>query len=119
MAFLREMLKVELLTLVACFGVAIVWKILRGSLRPAGRLVLRSLFGGGVAGLLRLQLLAASLAFALVYLASALKSAGSGALPPVPDYALALLGSSQAAFLCAAAWRILRPSGNLRKDEEK
>lgn len=102
MAFLREMLRIELATLVACFGVAIVWKIVRGMLRPAGRMILGRLLGGGVAGLLRLQLLAASLVFALVYLASSLRSAGSGALPPVPNYVLTLMSGSQAVFLGAA-----------------
>lgn len=119
MAMLRQLVRVELAILAACFGVVFAWKIVRGMLRPEGRLALGRLFGGGVAGLPRMQLLAASLVFALVYLASSLRSAASGALPPIPDYALVLLGSSQAAFLGAAAWRILRPSGFLKNEEEK
>jgi hypothetical protein len=119
MALLRDLLRVEPAFLVACFGVVTIWKILRGIARPGRLRAFRNYCGGGIAGLLRLQMLALSAAFAVSYLASSLQSGGSGALPAIPNYALALLGSSQAAFLGAAAWRRLRPSGTLRNEGEK
>ncbi len=119
MEFLGSMVRIESAILVAGFAAIIVWRILRGALRPAGRLAFGHLFADGVMGLIRLQALVASLVFALVYLASTVESAGSGALPPVPGSALALMASSQAAFTGAAVWRFLRQSGTWRNEGEK
>lgn len=122
MALLRDVVRFELAILVACFSATIGWRILRATLRPESRLAFRSLFGGGIAGAVRVQLLVGSVVFALLYVASALQSAGTGALPRVPNYALALLAGSQAAFL-GAAWRSLRSFGTwrgiFRSGEEK
>jgi hypothetical protein len=116
MALLRDVVRVELASLFACLALTVAWKILRGILRPAGWRVFRSQFGGGMAGLLRLQMLALSVVFAGSYLAGSLRSAGSGALPAIPNYALVLLGSSQAAFLGAAVWCRMRLFGALRNE---
>lgn len=119
MAVLRLAIRFEMETLVACVALTVVWKLLRGIFRPGGLRALRDDCGGGMAGVLRLQMLALSVAFAVFYLADSLRTGGSGALPAIPNYALALLGSSQAAFLGAAAWRRLRPFGTLRNEGEK
>ena len=119
MVLLRDAIRVELGILVVCIVAIIFWKIARSALRRESRVAFRRACGGGVACALRMQVLAGSLLFALFYLASALRSAGGGALPPVPDYALVLLGGSQAVFAGAAAWRRLYLSGNLRNEGEK
>ena len=116
MALLRDVVRVELASLFVCLALTVAWKILRGILRPAGWRAFRSQFEGGVAGLIRLQTLALSVVFAVSYLAGSLRSAGSGALPAIPNDALVLLGSSQAAFLGAAAWRRMHLFGTLRNE---
>lgn len=113
MAILRDLVRVELAILVAG-SVAVIWKILRKFLRPGGLRPFRNYWGRGMAGAIRLQMLAGSLVFALVYLTMSLRSAGGGALPPIPNYAATILAGSQMVFLGAAAWRSLRPSGILR-----
>lgn len=119
MTFLQSTIRVELAILVASFVVLIAWKIVRGALRPESRAAFRRACGSGMASVIRLQVLAASLVFALWYLAAALQSVGRASLPPVPGYALALLSGSQAVFVSAAAWRVLRPSVDLRNEGEK
>jgi|GEM_PF-2525891 len=120
MAVLRELVHVEVAILAACLGAAVFWKLLRGVLRAGRQHALYILLGrGGMGRAIRLQLTVGSVAFALLYLASTLRAAGSGALPPVSDYALALLGGSQAAFLGAAIWSSLRRTVTLRNEGEK
>jgi hypothetical protein len=119
MTVLRAAVQYELALLVACIALTGAWKIVRGILRPGGLRAIRDCCGGGIAGALRWQMLALTVVFAGFYLAGSLQSAGSATLPAIPNYALALLGSSQAAFLGAAAWRRLRPIGTLRNEEEK
>jgi hypothetical protein len=118
MKLLQGMVRIELAILAACFGAVVGGKLLRGAVRwvrlPEKRKAL-----SGWTGALRLQLLAASLIIALLYLVALPKSAASGSLPPVPDYALALLAGSQMVFLAAMAQRLLRPFNILRNVGEK
>lgn len=119
MAALGNLVRFELAALVTCFALTVMWKILRGILRPGGMTAFRKKVGDGIAGLLRLQMLAASAVVAVFYLASAPQAAASGALPPVPKQVLLFLAGSQAIFLGAAAWRTLRAFSILRNEGEK
>ena len=56
----------------------------------------------------RVQLLIATLAVGMTYLANAVATADSGKLPDVPKWWLAGLGSSQSIYLGGKAWRLLR-----------
>jgi hypothetical protein len=72
-----------------------------------------------MAGALRLQMPVASLLVACLYLVRVRQSASSGSLPPVPEYALALLAGSQWLFLAVMARRLLRQFGISRNEGEK
>ena len=119
MAFLENMMRIESAILVAGFILVVGWKLLRAMLRPENRQALRRYFGEGISAIIRVQLLTGTLIFAFLYLAGLLQSAGSGAFPPIPNYAVALLAGSQAVFAGAAAWRSLRSFGILRNEGEK
>ncbi len=106
-----ELLRIELAALATCFAAVVVWKLWRGTVQW--------LRGPDTRGALRLQMLGASLAVAAYYLARLPSAAGTGSLPPVPAYALAVLAGSQAAFLVPAVGRLLRPLGSLRNEEGK
>jgi hypothetical protein len=119
MTFLREAVRLELAILVACFVTLVGWKILRDAVRRVGLPETRIALPSGIMGALRLQMPAASLVVALFYLVRLPQSAGSGSLPPVSEFALALLAGSQAVFLAVMAQRLLRPFGILRNEREK
>lgn len=119
MTVLREALRVELALLVAVCAAVVAWKILRGAVRWVRHPETRNALGGWMTGALRLQMPVASLLIALLYLAGLPRSAASGSLPPVPDFALAVLAGSQAVFLVVMARRLLVPFGVLRKVGEK
>ena len=119
MTVLREALRVELALLIACYAAVVAWKILRGAVRWVRHPETRIALGGWMAGALRLQMPAASLLIAVLYLAGLPQSAASGSLPPVPEYALALLAGSQSVFLVVMARRLLGPFGVLRNVGEK
>ncbi len=121
MNFLRDAVRIELVTLTAGFAVVVFWKLLRnivGGLLGTG---LRGALLGGAWGsvhgqtaqwqLAQWQLAAVSLILAFIYLLRLMQSADSGRLPPVPNGALALLAGSQALFLSSMAWRVLRRPG--------
>ena len=105
--------------LVAGFAAVLAWKILRGAVRWVRHPETRNARGGWMAGALRLQMPAASLLIACLYLVRVHQSAASGSLPPVPEYALALLAGSQTVFLAVMARRLLGPFGVLRNVGEK
>jgi hypothetical protein len=119
MTVLREVVRLELAILVACFTVAVLWKMLRAAVRMVNRPALDKILRSGITGALRLQMPVASLVVALLYLLRLPQSAGSGSLPPIPGFALALLACSQAAFLGVMARRLFRPSGILKNEGEK
>ncbi len=118
MTWLRDMIRVEAGILVAGFAVVIVCQVMRSVLTHESRIAFRRFCGGGLAGVVSIQLLAASLVFALCYLGSVLKTSERGALPSVPGYALALLAASQTLFVCVAVWRKVRSFGNLKNEGE-
>ncbi len=70
MIFLQDMIWIELVILVACFAVVLAWKILRGLMRLLRNRETRKALPGGIAGALRLQMPAASLVIAFLYLRS-------------------------------------------------
>ena len=109
----------ELALLIACFAAVLAGKILRGAAQWARHPENRNALRGGKSGGLRLQMLAASLVTALYYLSRLPRSAASGNLPPIPDYALAILAGSQIVFLAAMARSLLRPFGSLKSEGEK
>ena len=119
MTVLRAALRIELAILIAGCAAVVAWKILRGAARWARHPETRNALGGWMTGALRLQMPAASLVIACLYLARLSRSAGSGNLPPVPDYVLAILAGSQTVFLFVMARRLLRPFGILRNEGEK
>lgn len=119
MTFLQEVVRIELAILVASFAVVLGWKIMRGAVRWMRHPETRKAHPSGMAGVLQLQMPAASLVIAFLYLLRLPQSAGSGNLPPVPEYALALLAGSHAVFLSVMARRLLRPFGILRNEGEK
>jgi hypothetical protein len=119
MTVLREALRIELAALVAGFAAVLAWKILRGAVRWVRHPESREALGGWRTGALRLQMPAASLLIAFLYLVQLPQSAASCSLPPVPEYALALLAGSQGVFLAVMARRLLRPFGFLRNVGEK
>jgi hypothetical protein len=119
MTVLREALRIELAILVAGCAAVVAWKILRGVVRWVRHAEARNTLGGWMTGALRLQMPVASLLIAFLYLARLPRSAGSGNLPPVPQYALALLAGSQTVFLMVMARRLLGPFGVLRNEGEK
>jgi hypothetical protein len=117
MIFLREVVRIELAILVACFATVLGWKLLRDAVQWVRQPETPKALGG-MTGALRLQMLAASLVIAFLYLVGLPKSAASGSLPPVPEYVLALLAGSQLVFLVAMAQRLLRPFSTLRNEGE-
>jgi hypothetical protein len=119
MTVLREALRIELAILAAGFTAVLAWKILRGVVRWVRHPETRNTLGGWMTGALRLQMPAASMLVACLYLVRVRQSAGSGSLPPVTGYALTLLAGSQCAFLAVMAQRLLRPFGILRNVGEK
>jgi len=56
---------------------------------------------------------------ALLYMVRLPQSAGSGSLPQIPDYALALLAGSQGVFLVVMAQRLFHPFDTLRNEGKK
>jgi hypothetical protein len=119
MTVLRAALRIELAILVAGCAAVVAWKILRGAARWARHPETRNALGSWMTGALRLQMPVASLLIAFLYLVRLPTSAASGSLPPVPDFALALLAGSQALFLAGMAWRLLRPFGILTNEGGK
>jgi hypothetical protein len=119
MTVLRELVRIELAALLACYATVLGWKLLRGAMRWAGRLETGKARPGRRTDAVRLQMLAVSLTIAVLYLIQLPQSAASGGLPPVPAYALVVVAGSQAVFLTAMATRLLRPSGISRNEGEK
>ena len=109
MALLREIARAQAAILIAGLSVVGLWKILRAKPGLNGLLGSRDESGSWVPGALRWQMCLVTIAVALVYLFSSLGAAASGALPPVPWWALALLALSHGAWLASVARR--RPGG--------
>ena len=119
MASLRGVVRSELAILVAGFAAVVLWKMLRDAVRLVRHPQTRAVLPSGIMGALRLQMPAASLGVALLYLVRLPQSAGSGRLPPVPEFALALLAGSQGVFLVVMAQRLLRPFSISKNEGEK
>lgn len=119
MTVLRQVLRAELAILAVCFAAVVAWKILAAVMRWARQPEKRTTPGGQLPGVLRLQMPAASLLIALLYLVQLPQSAAMGDLPPVPEYALVLLAGSQSLFLVVMARRLLRPFGISKNEGEK
>jgi hypothetical protein len=105
MAFLRAVLGAECTVLIAALGAVTAWKILRAWLRSGGLAGIRK---RSPRGPLEWQMVLTTVAVALLYLLQSLRAAGSGALPPVPRTALALLAASDSAWLASATRRLRR-----------
>jgi hypothetical protein len=119
MTVLRELVRLELVILVACCAIVMGLKMLRGAMRRAGPPGTSEARPDGRMGAVRFQMLALSLAIAVLYLIQLPQAAASGRLPPVPEYALALLAGSQFVFLVTMAGRLLRRSGVSKNEGEK
>ncbi len=97
MAFLREVLRAECALLIVALGAVVAWKLVRAGLRRGGLRGLWDRFARG--GPLDGQMGLISVAVALLVLVRSLRAAGSGALPPVPPLALAVVGISNLVWL--------------------
>ncbi len=112
MAFLREFARAEVAILIAGLVAAGVWKALPARPGLADLLGSRDRTGRWVPDALRLQMCLITVAVALLYLFLSLRAAASGALPPVPRAALAVLALSHGAWLGSLARRRLRRAGS-------
>ena len=106
MAFLREVLRAGCALLIVALSAVVAWKLVRAGLRRGGWRGLWDRFARG--GPLDGQMGLISVAVALLALVRSLRAAGSGALPPVPPLALAVVGISNLVWLGSLVRRRLR-----------
>jgi hypothetical protein len=119
MTLLRESMRIELVALLACFAAVLAWRILHEVSVLARHAETRRAPPSWRTRAIRLQMPVVSLMVAFLYLVQLRRSAGSGNLPQVPEYALALLAGSQAVFLSVMARCLLRSFGILRNEGKK
>lgn len=98
-------LAVVALALIAGMAVTVAVGLVSGRINTHG--LLRDKAGGGISGV-RIQLLIATLAGALFYLAQTLRNVGAGTFPPVPTELLLLAGGSNVVYLVGKLQPLLR-----------